>query len=137
MCKRWSILCLENPPPNQDLVIYVESTLSPTLIHWIAKLGHYLRAVVVTISDLDLPWTLLAQVLSVLALSLPRLRRLRITLPELCVDTYDRSDLRKQVASTTDRCVSIDMLVRGRLDSKRGVGREEIITIEIIPGPCP
>jgi len=87
VCKRWSTLSLDDPPQNQKLQVFINSSsdMDEAYLLWVQKLGPSVREVEIDVTGYDaagyLPGGLLSRALAICALSMPLLWRLAIRLP--------------------------------------------------------
>ncbi len=84
VCKRWSALCLDNPPQHRDSSITLHPLVGSTFLHWMAKCGKRTESITIDIKcerDDLLPRALLCQTLTIIAPAYPKLRRLEIVFP--------------------------------------------------------
>ncbi len=97
VCKRWSALCLANPPQSRALAVRVEAA-SASYLSWVAKSSRHAESIRVDcpFGKTRLPKLVLSQTLTSLALSSPRLQTLTIEFPGFSPDDYFKSMMKRQ-----------------------------------------
>ena len=88
VCKRWSDLCLENPPQQAELAVQLQNTSAPSYLAWLADSSRHAERLDITINPRIpprgyplLPQQSLNSLLTKLSTCSPLLRTLAISVP--------------------------------------------------------
>jgi hypothetical protein len=93
VCKRWSTLCLQNPPQQQNLIFELNSSIHSTYLRWLAKTGKAVQKMDLHLPDFFVPRTLVSQTLSIIAITQPNMVELVVHLPQFDPGAYAKSSL--------------------------------------------
>lgn len=55
VCKRWSHLCLENPPQQEALTLTLDASTRSSYLRWLARTGKAVQKTEVILPDLQVP----------------------------------------------------------------------------------
>jgi hypothetical protein len=93
VCKRWSTLCLQNPPQKRTLALTLDSHVHSTYLRWLGKTGKAVQEMKLLLPEVHLPRTLVSQALSIIAITQPNLRELAVCLTYFDPESYLQSYL--------------------------------------------